>query len=252
MAKTQKITKISKADFYKLIREQALKVKNQLLTEEEKAIEKLSEPLDQKMNQNDKLGDSTKALVFKNASKKEEKSKGPKTELGKPFTENDGDPLDKKIEGEGEEGGDKSAATAVEVEAGKEMSKGFSAGQKSAKFTSKDSAPKKEVSKPFDEKASEKMNTMDKLTDEKTATFVKAGTEESGHKVTAGLHKKDISEKAPKSEEPKRIAKGIEIKENYNKKDLQAFIMSEAKKLAKKNMLEEELKKLNDELTGLI
>ena len=252
MAKIQKLTT---KQFYEMVRTESLKVKNQLIKEEkEAAFEKVGDPLEIKLNTNDKLGDSTKALVFKDAKSKEEKSSGPKTEKSEPFTEKEGEALDIKTEKEGEEGSDKKAASAVEVKAGAEKGgKDSLTGQHKANFTSKSENPKKEVSAPFDEKASDKMNVMDKESKDKTPlTYVTAGAEEGGNKVTAGLHKKDIKTAAPKSEEKsERIAKGIEIKENYSKKDLQEFIMNEAKKLAKKQMLEEELNKLNKEL-GLL
>ena len=239
-----KIIKISKKDFSAMIKSEALKVKAKLLREEkEEGFKNVGEPTELKMNKNDKAGDSNKALVMKNTKETEMKS-AKKIE----------NPLETKVNVLAkEEGSDKKAATAVEVKSGTAKSgKGPTAGQHNADFKSKTGNPKKEVSAPFVEKAEDKMNTMDSLTDKETKTFVEAGAEKGGNKVTTGQHTAKISEKAPVIKDKAPIAKGIEIKENYSKSELQAFIKKEATKLAKKTMLEEELNKLNNELRDLI
>jgi len=149
-------------------------------------------------------------------------------------------------------GSDEKAATAVAVKAGAEKGgKGVTAGQHAANFDSKTDGPKKSVSTPFTDKASDKMNAEDKVVDEGTKTYVEAGAEKGGTDVTAGQHKAGWKEDAPKSDNDKRIASGIQLKETYTKSELQSFIISEAKKLAKKQMLEQELKKLKDEIANL-
>jgi len=239
---------------------EAKKIKQQLF--EEEAFKALEDPIEQDMNQNDGLGDSDKALVFKNTDKTENKGgKAPKTA-----------PADVKMNANAKEkGSDEKAATAVAVKAGAEKGgKGVTAGQAKANFESKDGNPKKEVSAPFVEKGEEKMNTMDALTDEETKTYVEAGAEKGGKGVTAGQHKAVVKEKAPATKTETPIAKGIEtdngnsnqegkakdapkvaLKESYTRKELIETVKREAAKIAKKTMLEEQLKRIDDELSKL-
>ena len=257
-----KIRKITPAIFKQMVLAEAKKLDRKLF--EDDAYKALSDPLEAKMNQNDKLGDSDKAVVYKGKGKEEtKKGKAPITVAG-----------DVKMNAEAkEEGSDKKAATAVSVKAGSEKSKtGTSAGQKTANFESKKENPKKEVSKPFIEKASEKQNTLDKLTDETTKTYVEAGAKKTGSGVTAGQHKATEKEKAPVVKDKEAIAKGIqtdmgnsnndgsaklnaapklELKESYSKKDLINKIRTEAVKIAKKTMLEAKLKQIDEELKNL-
>ncbi len=211
------------------------------------AIENLGDPLDAKLNQNDKLGDSNKALVYKDKSGKEEKSKGPVTK---------GDnPVDVKMNQQpSKEGSDKKAATAVKVDAGAEKGgSDVTAGQATAKFTSKTDNPKKEVSEPFTDTASKEMNKMDSEKADKEApkTFVEAGGEKGGTDVTAGQHNTNWKEKAPKSDNDKRIASGIQLKEKYTKKELQEFIMEQAIKKAKQQIFENQLKNVKKDIENL-
>lgn len=189
-----------------------------------KAVTKVSDSFDVKMNANDKLGDSDKALVSKTIGKSEEK-------VGKK-------PEEVKMNSEKKEGSDKSASTAVEVKSGvEEKGNKVTAGKAKTNFTSKTGNPKIAVSEPFDEKATEKINTMDKE-GEKDApkTFVDAGAVKGGNTVTAGQHKTVVKEKAPIIKDKEPIAKGIEIKEGYTKDELIKFIQSEARKIAKETI----------------
>ena len=259
------IKKITSEQLRQFVLAEAKKVKIKLF--EEEAYKILEDPLEQDMNQNDGLEDSDKALVYKAKNKTELKGgKAPKVA-----------PTDVKMNQNAKNlGSDPKAATAVSVKAGSEKGgKGPTAGQHSANFESKKDNPKKDVSKPFVEKGKEKMNTMDSLTDKETKTFVEAGAEKSGKGVTAGQAKAVVKEKAPVVKDEAPIAKGIEteqgnsnqdgkpkdapkealkvnLKENYTRKDLIETIRKEAIKLAKRNMLEEQLKKVNDELSKLI
>ena len=232
-----KVVKITKSDLLKLIEEEAKNIAETIT--EEKAVEKAIEPTEVDMNKNDKEGDSDKALVYKDPKKKEEKS-------GE-------DAKDVKMNAQDkDQGSDEKAATAVEVKAGaKKGGNDANTGQHAANFTSKDKNPKKEVSAPFEDSAKDEMNTMDKLTDEKTKTYVDAGAKKGGNDVTAGQHKADVHEKAPVVKDEAPIATGILLKENYKKSELKTFILSEAKKLAKKMMLEDELSSLTKQINDL-
>lgn len=236
-----KVEKISSKMLLDLIKEEAEKIKQEL---QEADITKVGEPLDVKLNKNDGTEDKDAALVHKSKSKTEYK-KGP-AEKGE-------DPLDADMNQQPSKGGsDEKAATAVKVKAGAEKGgKGVTAGQHTANFESKSDGPKNSVSTPFTKKASEKMNAEDKVVDEGTKTYVESGAEKGGNDVTAGQHKAGWKESAPTSDNDKRIASGIQLKESYTKTELQQFIISEAKKLAKKQMLEMELAKLKDEIANL-
>ncbi len=224
-----------------LIKEEAEKIKQEL---QEGDVTKVGEPLDVKLNKNDGTEDKDAALVHKSKSKTEYK-KGP-AEKGE-------DPMDVDLNQQPSKGGsDEKASTAVSVKTGAEKGgKGVTAGQHAANFESKTSGPKDSVSTPFTKKASDKMNAEDKVVDEGTKTYVEAGAEKSGGDVTAGQHKAGWKESAPASDNDKRIATGIQLKESYTKPELQQFIISEAKKLAKKQMLENELAKLKQEISNL-
>lgn len=236
-----KVEKITSEMLLALIKEEADKIKQEL---NEGETTNVGEPLDVLLNKNDGIGDKDQALVHKSKSKTEYK-KGP-ADKGE-------DPIEAEMNQEPSKGGsDEKAATAVKVKAGAEKGgKGVTAGQHAANFESKTDGPKKSVSTPFTDKASDKMNAEDKVVDEGTKTYVEAGAEKGGTDVTAGQHKAGWKEDAPKSDNDKRIATGIQLKESYKKSELQQFIISEAKKLAKKQMLEQELKKLKDEISNL-
>lgn len=119
-----------------------------------------------------------------------------------------------------------------------------------------------------------KMNAEAKTkgSDEKAATAVsvKAGAEKGGKGVTAGQAKAVVKEKAPVVKDEAPIIKGIQtdqgnsnkegdvkdapkiaLKESYTRQELVETIKREAIKLAKKSMLEEQLKRVNDELSKL-
>jgi len=252
--------KITSEQLRQFVLAEANKVKAKLF--EEEAYKILEDPIEQDMNQNDGLEDSDKALVFKNTTKTETKSgKAPKTA-----------PADVKMNAEAKtKGSDEKAATAVSVKAGAEKGgKGVTAGQAKANFESKKENPKKDASAPFVETNKAEMNTMDALTDEETKTYVEAGAEKGGKGVTAGQAKAVVKEKAPVVKDEAPITKGIQtdqgnsnkegevkdapkiaLKENYTRKELVETIRREAIKLAKKSMLEEQLKKVNDELSKL-
>lgn len=221
---------------------------NSLRKELAEEFKKIGDPVDGvKMNKNDGTGDSDKALVFKDKTSKEEKS-------GKKSTD---DPIDIKLNSEPSKGGsDEKVATAVSVKAGAEKGgKGVTAGQHKANFDSKTSGPKTSTGEPFDKKAKESMNEMDKEVDEGTKTYVEAGSEKGGTTVDAGKHDANWKESAPKSDNDKRIASGIQLseqlKEKYTPAELRAYIISEGRKLAKKNMLEAELLKIKQQMDNL-
>jgi len=229
--------------FLEILAEETALLKQQIAEE----IKNLGDPIDASMNKNDKLGDSKSALVYKDTSGKKEKSSGP-------ISKGD-EPMDVKMNQEpSKEGSDKKAATAVAVKAGAEKGgNDVTTGQAKANFTSKTSSPKKEVSDPFTDTASEKMNQMDSEKADKEApkTFVEAGSEKGGTDVTAGQHNTDWKEKAPKSDKDERIAKGIQLKETYTKKELEQFIFEHAKKIAKKQIFESQMNKIKKDLGNL-
>lgn len=235
------VQKISSKELFALIKEEAEKIKQEL---QEGNITKVGDPVeDVDLNKNDGTGDSDKALVYKDKSGKEEKG-------GKKSSE---DPMDVKLNQQPSKGGsDEKASTAVGVKAGSEKGgNNVTTGQRKANFESKTDGPKNSVSDPFLKKTGEKMNKEDKVVDEGTKTFVEAGAEKSGTDVTAGQHKAGWKENAPKSDNDKRIANGIQLKESYSKAELATFILSEAKKLAKKQMLEQELLKIKEEIANI-
>ncbi len=260
------IKKITAEDFKKMVLAEARKIKQSLQEEETTKVKSLGNPIDQKMNKNDGLEDSDKALVFKNTKNTEsKKGKAPSTA-----------PADVKMNSEAKsQGSDSKAATAVSVKAGAEKGgKGPTAGQAKANFESKSENPSKGVSKPYSEKGEKEMNTMDGLTDETAKVYVEAGAEKGGKGVTAGQAKAVVKEKAPVVKDEAPITKGIEtdqgnsnaegkpkdapkealkvqLKESYTRKELIETVRKEAAKLAKKSMLEEELKKINDQLSKL-
>lgn len=225
-----------------IIKEEAETIKKEL---QEGDLTKVGDPVeDVKLNVNDGTGDKDQALVHKSKSSTEYKKGG--KEKGEA-------PLDVKLNQQPSKGGsDEKAATAVGVKAGSEKGgNDVTTGQHKANFESKTDGPKNSVSDPFTKKASEKMNAEDKVVDEGTKTYVEAGAEEGGGDVTAGKHKSNWKENAPKSDKDKRIADAIQLKEKYTKSELQSFIISEAKKLARKQMLVQELAKLKEESKNL-
>lgn len=233
--------KISSKELMAMITEAAEKIKIELNEED---LKKIGDPVtDVKLNANDKLGDSNKAIVAKTKTET-------KTKTG---TVKAGDPLDVKMNQQPSKGGsDEKAAAAVEVKAGAEKGgNDVTTGLHKANFTSKNSGPKKETSEPFLDKAPEKMNANDKVSDQGTKTYVEAGAEKGGADVTAGQHKATWKESAPKSDKDDRIAKAIQLKESYTKKELMNFIISEAKKKAKRESLDEQMKKIQEKINEL-
>lgn len=236
-----KVVKITKDELFEMIQAEAAQVRKELNEANSKPVTSVGDPTEVEMNANDKLGDSDKAVTYKDTEKTTQKKGDATATKDVKMNSNDN-----------KQGSDEKAATAVKVKAGAEKKgDGPTTGLHKANFESKTENPKKEVSDPFVEKAEEKMNSMDKENDEGTKTFVDAGTPKGGHTVTAGQHKAVVKEKAPVVKDKEPIAKGIEIKENYTKSELLAFIKEEATKLAKKEMLSEELARLNKELENL-
>jgi hypothetical protein len=234
--------KISKEELVKFIQEEALKLKNQLNEE----FEKVGQAHEVKMDRVAKPSDKDQALVMKTTEKTQYK-KGPGTEAD-PY---EGDQMTTEVEmTETGKPSDDDIKTAVYVKAGsKKGGNDVTTGQAKANFDSKTDGPKKEVSKPFVEKGKDKMNTMDKENYKGgSKTYVEAGAEDKSKNVTAGQHKANFSEKAPKSDKDERIAHGIELKENYTKEELKNLIISESQKLAKKIILKKELSKLQRDL----
>lgn len=245
-----KVEKITSKMLMDLIQEEAQIIKAELFSEGD--ITKVGEPTEVKMNKNDGTEDKDAALVLKSKDKTEYK-KGP-AKVVKSGNTDEGDPVeDVDLNQQPSKGGsDEKAATAVGVKAGAEKGgKGATAGQHKANFESKSEGPKKSVSDPFVENGKEKMNEMDKLVDDGTKTYVETGAEKGGTDVTAGQHKAGWKESAPKSDNDKRIASGIQLKETYSKEELRNLIISEAKKLAKKQLLEQEIEKLKNEMGKL-
>jgi hypothetical protein len=230
---TQKIN--SKSEFAKLIKQEVLKIK-QLMESEQ--VSKTIDPLKVDMQQNDKLGDSASALVYKDPSKKQLKK-------GKESSE---DPSKLKMNTESKDAGsDEKAATAVKVNASGKSEKG----QAKANFTSKTENPKISASEPFDEKAKVDMTANDGKGDEDAPkTYVEAGAKKGGTDVTAGQAKAVAKEKAPDSKPADVITDWIQLKESYTKSELMSFIVSEAQKIAKKEIIKEELSKIKNRLTN--
>jgi hypothetical protein len=269
------IKKITAKEFKEMVLAEARKIKKELYTEETEGAKSLGYPTDQKMNKNDGLGDSDKALVYKNTKSTEtKKGKAPATA-----------PADVKMNANAKElGSDEKASAAVHIDAGAEKGgKGPTAGQHKANFESKKDNPKKEVSAPFVEENKDKLNSMDSNTDDVgTKTFVEAGAEKGGKGPTAGQHKAVVKEKAPVVKDKAPIIKGIEtdqgnsnhegtpkdapkeakketvkeslkinLKESYTRKELIETVKREAAKIAKKAMLEEQLRQIDEELSNL-
>jgi hypothetical protein len=255
--------KLSKKELIEMIREEAKAIKGAMINESD-AVEDTVEALDVDMNQNDGLGDSEKALTYKDKSKKVEKAGPTVTEPKMNAQDND-------------QGSDEDAAVAVKVDAGaKKGGSDHTAGQAKANFTSKKKIQDTSASGPFDDRVSDshemEMNKEDKLVDEKAKTYVSAGGAKGGKTHTAGQHKAEVHERIPEKEveeKEDRIAKGIEIdgsnidlKESYTKDELKSFIMSEAvkavanhidneKKSARKSELEKELETIKESLENL-
>ena len=231
--------KITKDELVDMIKEEASKFKLKTIQEAE-AISASVNVYDVDMNSNDELGDSDKALAYKDPSKKIEKS-GESAKMPK-MNQKDND-----------QGSDEKAAVAVKVDAGsKKGGSSHTAGQAKANFTSKKDVQSTKASGPFDDRVNDlKMNSEDKVVDKEVKTYVSAGAEKSGHSHTAGQAKAEVHERMPEkdAEEPTdRIAAGIEIdgtnvdlKESYTKSELKSFILSEAKKAAK-NYSENQIK----------
>jgi hypothetical protein len=241
--------KLSKKELINLIREEAENFKKSFLSE---TIEDTIEVFEVDMNQFDDVEESDKALIYKDPSKKVERPAQPLTSVKMNAKAN-------KL------GSDSDASVAVKVNAG--AAKGGNShmtGQAKANFDSKKNIQNVKASGPFDERIEElEMNSEDKIPYDTAKTYVTAGAKKGGSSHTAGQAKADVHEVKPKkdSEEPtERIAKGIEIdgsnvelKESikklkdknqnfFNKKDLQNFILNEAKTIVNKQKIKQELK----------
>lgn len=237
--------KISKKQLIEMIQSEALKLKRQLTEKYESA----GQAHEIEMGHEAKPSDKDQALVMKSKEKSQYK-KGP-GETAVPYTEGGEMSIDVEMTETGKPSDD-DVKTAVFVKAGsKKGGNDATTGQAKANFDSKTDGPKGDVSKPFMEKGKEKMNTMDKENYKGgSKTYVEAGAENKSNNVTAGQHKANFSEKAPKSDKDERIAHGIELKENYTKEELKNLIITESQKLAKKIILKKELDKLRRELNG--
>lgn len=225
--------KISKQELIDMIRDEAKSIKRATIQESEAVTDSMN-VYDVDMNSNDELGDSDKALIYKDPSKKVEK-------------EGEMEKMPKMNSKDNVEGSDKKSAVAVKVDAGaKKGGDTHTKGQAKANFTSKKEIQGTDASGPFDERVEGlEMNSEDKLVDEKAKTYVSAGDEKKGNSHTAGQAKAEVHERMPEeeAEEPTdRIATGIEIdgsniekdlKESYTKGELKTFILSEAKKAVK-------------------
>ena len=236
--------KISKEELIKFIQTEAIKLKQQL----SEKFEKVGQAHEMKMGHEANPSDKDQALVMKTKEKSQYK-KGP----GSGAAPYEGNTLPTDVEMiETGKPSDDDVKTAVFVKAGaKKGGNDVTTGQAKANFDSKTDGPKKDASKPYLEKGKDKMNTMDKENYKGgSKAFVEAGAEDKSTTVTAGQHKANFSEKAPKSDKDERIAHGIELKENYTKEELKNLIVSESQKLAKKIILKKELDKLKKELKG--
>tara|TARA_B100000963_G_scaffold361392_1_gene396509 strand:+ start:4605 stop:5402 length:798 start_codon:yes stop_codon:yes gene_type:complete len=240
--------KISKQELIDMIRDEAKSIKSAMIQESEAVSDSIN-VYDVDMNANDELGDSDKALTYKDPSKKVEK-------------EGEEPKMPKMNSNDSKGGSDEKAAVAVKVDAGaKKGGDSHTAGQVKANFTSKKGYQSSDASGPFDERVENlEMNSEDKLVDEKTKTYVSAGDEMKGTSHTAGMAKAEVHERMPEedAEEPtERIAAGIEIdgsniekelKESYTKTELKNFILSEAAKAVKNHKKNSKLEELKSQL----
>ena len=243
--------KISKQELIDMIRTEAKNIKSAMIQESDAVTDSI-DVFDVDMNSNDELGDSEKALTYKDTSKKVEKE-GEEQKMPKMNSQDD------------KGGSDEKSAVAVKVDAGaKKGGDSHTAGQAKANFTSKKDNQGTESSGPFDERINDlKMNSEDKLVDEKAKTYVAAGESKGGKTHTSGQAKAEVHERMPEEDakEPtERIAAGIEIdgsnidlKETYTKKELKNLILTEAKKAVvnyKENLVKtEKAKQLMEELS---
>ena len=243
--------KISKQELIDMIRAEAKNIKSAMIQESDAVTDSI-DVFDVDMNSNDELGDSEKALTYKDTSKKVEKE-GEEQKMPKMNSQDD------------KGGSDEKSAVAVKVDAGaKKGGDSHTAGQAKANFTSKKDIQDTEASGPFDERVDDlEMNSEDKLVDEKAKTYVAAGESKGGKTHTSGQAKADVHERMPEEDakEPtERIAAGIEIdgsnidlKETYTKKELKNLILTEAKKAVvnyKENLVKtEKTKQLMEELS---
>lgn len=134
------------------------------------------------------------------------------------------------------EGGDGDIATAVSFDASSSEHNGASTkGMKKASFKSKTDGPKTKTSQPFtDDSFKSKMNKMDaedkSIPKNGAKTYVDAGS-----KTKTGQHKSVFSTNAKnEKEKAKSIASAIQLPESFkNEKELQDFIMENAKRISK-------------------
>ena len=227
----------SKSEFEKFIKEEITKLKALM---ESETVSKTIDPLKVDMKQGDKVSKSEEsALVYKDPS-------GKKTKKG---TESSEDASSVKMNQNDKDGGsDEKAATAVEVKASGKSEKG----QAKANFTSKTDSPSKDSSTPFKEKSDKKMNSNDgNIDDNVPKTYIETGEKKGGSDVTSGQHKANVKEKAPDSKDEKPITDWIQLKEKYTQKELFNFILNEAKKLAKRDIIKEELSKIKSNINKL-
>lgn len=229
---------------------------NALRTELNEEIKNMGDPLSVDLNKNDGLGDSDKALVYKDKDSKKEKS-GP-AKVVKSGNTDEGDPVeDVKLNQQPSKGGsDEKISTAVKVKAG--AAKGgndVTAGQAKANFESKTEGPKVATGEPFDEKAKDEMNQMDgeKADKEAPKTYVEAGAAKGGSDVTAGQPKSNWKEKAPKSDTEKRIADAIQLKESkeFKRSEMISFILAEAKKVSREMIYQSSVEKIQKDIESI-
>ena len=161
--------KISKQELIDMIRTEAKSIKSAMIQESD-AVSDSVNVYDVDMNSNDELGDSDKALTYKDPSKKIEK-------------EGENEKMPKMNSKDNVEGSDKKSAVAVKVDAGaKKGGDTHTKGQAKANFTSKKEIQGTDASGPFDERVEDlEMNSEDKLVDEKAKTYVSAGYEKKGN-----------------------------------------------------------------------
>lgn len=216
---------IRKQDLVKYIHEQAQK----LIEADE--IKAAGEPTDVVMNKMVDGADAKPEAKVKNISGEEESKSA--TVDSNDATNVTMNQMDKEAGSDGE------AATAVKVEAGKEVksNQSVTAGQKEASFDSKKENPSKESGGPFNKDGEAEMNSMDKEIDEGTKTYVGAeGDLNSSQATNVGMKGKDIHEKAQNETAPEAIAKAIEMpKEGFTFKDrneLLEWTKSQANKVA--------------------
>lgn len=226
----KKIT-ISTEDLKKLIKEEASKI----IKEEADKIIDAGDTMDVDMNSMDRVDNSDGSAFTKNTDGKFEKKKA--------NMENSELPTEVKMnKQDDDQGHDEEIAAAVKVDAASSTMKGTAdnphiEGMHNSDFESKKGNQSTKASTPFEDRNDNvEMNSEDREMDEGAKTYVEAGGDvKGGEKHTTGQKKAVVKEKAPEKDDPYgRIAKGIELPENFkNKKELLNFINEEAQKVSK-------------------